>query len=278
MQNKHLISWLRLTVFLLFIGRAWQHISWSGPYGNLFYSERYLGKLIEFTTGLNRHEYLSSTGVSDFLANVNFVFGIVFLVAAFCVLLVNKRKSYYKATMKIGWYLLFIVAFGYFAEKNHTWGQLLEYSAQLITPYLLLMAVKYKMKKKFVFIAKLAIAITFICHGLYAFGYYPVPGAFIDMMIKGFGMNEPQAVYWLRVFGVVDFAFAIGIFIPYVSRYFLLYGLIWGFLTAFARIYTQVNLDFLEANLSQYTHEFLVRIPHFIIPLLLLKYKKEIII
>lgn len=278
MQNKSLISWLRLTVFLLFVGRAWQHLSWSGPYGNLYYSERYFGKLIGFVTGMDRFEYLSSTAVSGFLDTINLLFGIVFLLAAFSVLLVNKRKSYYKVTVKIGWFLLFIVALGYFAEKNHTWGQLFEYSGQLIAPYLLLLAVKYKMKAKFVFVAKLAIAITFVCHGLYAFGYYPVPGAFVDMMIKGFGMTEPQAIYWLRIFGIVDFAFAVGVFIPFVSRYFLLYGLIWGFLTAFARIYTQVNLDFLEATLGQYSYEFLVRTPHFIIPLVLLKYRKDIII
>jgi hypothetical protein len=278
MQNKSLINWLRLTVFLLFLGRAWQHLSWNGPYGNLYYSERYLGKFIEFVTGMSRFEYLSSTAVSDFLTKINTLFGVIFLLAAFSVLLVNKRKSYYKAIVKIGWYLLFVVAFGYFAEKNHTWGQLFEYTAQLVVPYLLLMAVKYKMKSKFIFLAKFAIAVTFVCHGLYAFGYYPVPGAFIDMMIKGAGMNEPQAVYWLRIFGIIDFAFALGIFIPFVSRYFLFYGLIWGFFTAFARIYTQVNLDFLEATLGQYTFEFLVRTPHFIIPLILLKYKKDIII
>lgn len=278
MQNKSLISWLRLTVFLMFLGRAWQHLSWSGPYSTLYYSERYFGKLIELITGMNRFEYVSSTAVSGFLSKVNIAFGIIFLLGAFSVLLVNKSKSYYKTIIKVAWGLLFVVAFGYFVEKNHTWGQFLEYTAQLTAPYLLLMSVKYKMKKKFIFIAKLSIAVTFVCHGLYAYGYYPVPGAFVDMMIKGFGMNEPQAVYWLRIFGVVDFAFAVGIFIPFAARYFLLYGLIWGFLTAFARIYTQVNLDFLEATLGQYTFEFLVRTPHFIIPLVLLKYRKDIII
>lgn len=278
MQNKHLISWLRLTAFLLFAGRAWQHISWSGPYSTLYYSERYFGKLIEWITGMNRFEYLSSVEVSGFLDKINLLFGIVFWIAAFSVLFLNNRKSVFRIFIKIGWFLLFVVALGYFIEKKHSWGQLFEYSAQLVIPYLLLLSVKYKMRKRFVFPAKIAIALTFACHGLYAIGYYPIPGFFVDMMIKGLHITDQQALLGLHIFGWLDFLFAIGIFIPFVSRYFLYYGLVWGFLTAFARIYTQVDLTFLEANLSQYTLEFLVRMPHFIIPLMLLKYKKDITI
>lgn len=278
MQNKHIISWLRFTAFFLFIGRAWQHISFNGPYSTLYYSQSMLGGFFRYFTGETEFEYLSDPSVGVVYDNVNLVLGIVFLFAAISVLLVNKRKSIFKTFIKIGAYLLIFVAIGYFIEKKFSYGQLFEYSAQVITPWLLLMGVKFKIKNKFLFLTKLAIAITFVCHGLYAIGYYPVPGSFMNMMVNTFGVTDSQAELWLKILGYADFIFALGIFVPKVSKYFLYYGLIWGFLTALARIVSNFDFDFVNTSLSQYTFEFLVRMPHFILPLILLKYKREIII
>ena len=36
MQNPFNIRILRITTFLLFMGRAWEHIYWEGPFRNFF--------------------------------------------------------------------------------------------------------------------------------------------------------------------------------------------------------------------------------------------------
>lgn len=278
MQNKHLIGWLRFAAFFLFIGRAWQHILYNGPYSTIYYSNSMLGGFFRYFTGETEFEYLSNPNLAVIYDKLNLFLGVLFIGAAVGVLFVNKRKSFFKLIVKIGGYLLLLVAFGYFVEKKFAWGQFFEYSSQIAIPWLLLMAVKFKMKKRFLSVAKLSLAITFICHGLYAIGYYPIPGSFMNMMINVFGMSNEQAILWLKVAGYADFIFAIGIFIPKVGKYFLYYGFLWGFATALARIVANVDGDFLNESLNQYTFEFLVRMPHFILPLILLKYRKEIII
>ncbi len=274
MQNKSLVSLLRMTAFFLFLGRAWQHFLGKTPYDTLYRSDKYLGKVVDWLLGDK-----NAPIAADVLYNINTFFGVLLLLAACSVLLINKRKSYFKICIKIGWCILFLTAFGYYVDKFRVAGQFFEYSAQLVVPYLLLLAVKYKMKKKFLFWAKFAIALTFVCHGLYAVGYYPVPGNFMNMMINSFGMTNDQAQLWLFIIGIADFIFAVGVFLPKgIWRYFMYYGLVWGFLTAFARLWVNIDASFLDATISQYTFEFLVRMPHFIVPLILLKYRRDIVI
>ena len=98
------------------------------------------------------------------------------------------------------------------------------------------------------------------------------------MVINFTGMTNDEAKLILKIMGYLDFVFAVGLFIPYVAKYFLWYGLLWGFLTAFARVYTNFDIDFFKLSFTQNALEFFVRIPHFILPLILLRYKKEIYI
>lgn len=276
MQNKHIVSLLRFAAFFLFFGRGWQHLAYYGPYDTLFFSKNFFGGLYSWITGIPYGDLLSNPNFAQYFDWFNDVLSIFFFLAAISVLFINKKNSWYKRWVRIGGYLLLFTAFGYYVEKKFVLGQFLEYTAQFATPYLLLMAVKYKMKSWFLFVAKWSIAITFVCHGLYAIGYYPIPGDFMNMVINYTGMTNADAELTLKIMGYADFAFAIGLFIPVVSKYVLWYGLLWGFLTAFARVYTNFDIDFLKLSFTQNALEFFIRIPHFILPLLLLRYKKEI--
>ncbi len=126
---------------------------------------------------------------------------------------------------------------------------------------------------------KLALAATFIGHGLYAIGFHPLPGNFIDMMIKGFGMTESIAKTTLWIIGWLDILAAIALLcFPLISSrkgkqiymIALYYTLIWGFLTALARVYTNVAWSSGWYSLKQWLPEFLMRFPHFLIPLTLI--------
>ena len=123
---------------------------------------------------------------------------------------------------------------------------------------------------------KVAIALTFICHGLYAVGYYPSPGNFIDMTINILPINEKMAFIFLHIMGLFDFMVALAIFFPSVAKTSLLWAFIWGTSTALARVFANVDFDFFWASFHQWTPQTLYRLPHGFIPLILyigLKYR-----
>ena len=64
-----------------------------------------------------------------------------------------------------------------------------------------------------ILIMKVAIAVTFISHGLYALNYYPRPGHFTEMVMDILGVKEATAILFLNVAGILDFVIAVGIFI-----------------------------------------------------------------
>ena len=202
MQNKHIVSLLRFAAFFLFFGRGWQHLAYQGPYGTLFTAKYFFGGLCSWILGIPHGELMSDPNFEKYLDWFNDGLSILFFLAALSVLFINKKKSWFKRFVKIGGYLLLFTAFGYFVEKKFVLAQFLEYTAQFATPYLLLMAVKYKMKSWFLFVAKWSIAITFVCHGLYAIEIYPIPADFINMVINFTGMTNDEAKLILKLWGI----------------------------------------------------------------------------
>ncbi len=118
---------------------------------------------------------------------------------------------------------------------------------------------------------KLAIALTFIGHGLFAIGYYPVPGYFIDMIIKVFHIGEDAARNLLKIVGWLDIVFAI-VLLFFRGKYLKIalgYIILWGFLTALARIVANIYLGLGWESILPWVPAFLIRIPHFMIPIIL---------
>ena len=126
---------------------------------------------------------------------------------------------------------------------------------------------------------KIAIACTFIAHGLFAMGLIYLPGYFVDMTIQILGVNEPQATRFLFVVGLLDIVMSILIFIPKISKYALVYMMIWGFATAFARFAAGFNQNFLSMSFHNNTFLVIYRLSHGLLPLLVLiieeKLKKQ---
>jgi hypothetical protein len=156
-------------------------------------------------------------------------------------------------------------------SKNYDILQLFELSIQLIVPLVIFFnsSLKNMDVSKISKWLKIAVALTFIPHGLFAMGIFYVPGHFIDMTIKILGVNETQATQLLWIVGVLDIIGSIFIFIPKLARLTLVYVMIWGFLTAVARLVSGFNPDFLWSSLHNSIYLTLYRLPHALVPLII---------
>lgn len=285
MQNSLVIRLLRISTFLLFLGRAWEHIYWEGPYRNVFYNPHGFGKVLEWLTGSTLQEIYRDHYYERLIDDFSIGVGVVFLLAAVSVLFYRRTNTLLKWGVLLGVVCLGLTFYGYFVGKHYWYGTLFEQSAQFFTPLLFLWYCSGRNDARALLIAKIAISITFICHGLFAIGYYPQPGNFADMMIIGFGMNEDVAREALVDIAWLDFVFAGFVLLPFnmfygkevwkkILRVFFIflvgYAIVWGFMTALARIYTHFDTRFLWQSFEGFFHQFLVRIPHGVLPLIIL--------
>jgi len=112
---------------------------------------------------------------------------------------------------------------------------------------------------------------------LYAVGYYPRPQSFMTMTQNILGLESIGVHYYLLAAGVLDFVLSIGIFVTKnkALRVILWYGVFWGALTSFARIFGNFYADFPLESLHQWVFECVYRFPHFLIPLVLILILKK---
>ncbi|MBG6130074.1 putative membrane protein [Aquimarina sp. EL_43] len=264
-----LITILKLSTFLIFLGRAYQHMVWDAPYRTFLWDESILKSSVETIFGITWNDYVTSLSAANSISFSIKVIGIFYLTCAIITLMIkpNMKKTgkFFLIGGSIG---LFILALLYCKEKFLHVGQFFEYTIQFMTPVLLYMVVFTSIEfKKIRLIALIAIALTFSCHGLYAIGYYPRPGSFIDMTLNTLPISEPSAHAMLKIAGILDFVVAIAIFIPRISYAALVYAFVWGGLTAIARLVGHFHIAFLWNSFSQWTWEMLIRLPHGLIPL-----------
>ncbi|WP_074407570.1 hypothetical protein [Aquimarina megaterium] len=267
--RHRLITILKLSTFLIFLGRAYQHIVWDAPYRTFLWDESILKSSIETIFGTPWNDYVTSLSAANSISFSIKVIGIFYLICAIITLMIkpNMKKTgkFFLIGGSIG---LFILALLYCKEKFLHVGQFFEYTIQFMTPVLLYMVLFTSIEfKKIRLIALIAIALTFSCHGLYAIGYYPRPGSFIDMTLNTLPISEPSAHTMLKIAGILDFVVAIAIFIPRISYAALVYAFVWGGLTAIARLVGHFHIAFLWNSFSQWTWEMLIRLPHGLIPL-----------
>jgi len=131
--------------------------------------------------------------------------------------------------------------------------------------------------KKTILLLKIAIALTFIPHGLFAMDVLNLPGQFVDMTILILGINETQATIFLFVVGLLDVILSVIIFVPKISKYALVYMVVWGFLTAMARPIAGYNFHFATATLHGSLYLMTYRLSHGIIPLIAYIIEKKLI-
>lgn len=270
-QLTRITRFLQWMCFLIFVGRAYQHLFWDAPFRALLWDESLLKGLVEFITSASWVNYVTSPETDRTIQGLIRLNGLFYLFCAFISLFLHKLRQGWGYVILVGAFSLVFLAFLYTKEKFFHVGQFFEYSIQFSAPVLLFVIIYREISfDRFILAAKVVIALTFICHGLYAIGYYPRPGSFVDMTINTLQVSEPLAHTLLLAAGVLDFIAAILIFIPILAQPALYYMVIWGFLTAAARLTANVYLDFFWSSFNQWWFEFIVRLPHALLPLLVI--------
>ncbi|MEO1448216.1 MAG: hypothetical protein AAFV07_01745, partial [Bacteroidota bacterium] len=118
--------------------------------------------------------------------------------------------------------------------------------------------------------SKIAIALTFTGHGLYALGLpYATPSGFFVMTQEILGLTAAQAQIFLQIAGGLDLIVLVALFIPPLARSALFYATFWGLVTAFARSLAFVDWEASWLENLRWLSETIVRLSHGLIPLAL---------
>ncbi len=271
--NSQSWAWLLLLALLgVFLGRAYQHLWFEGPYRAFFLDEQLFGWAVaQFTGKGSWTDYALSLETDAHIRIFTRIAGIVFIFSAFLFALFWKTRPRWLWPVAIfNSLLLLFLAFGFYLEKGYQLGQWIEYSAQIAMPVLAIWAARPGMTRAFRLTAYAVVALTFIGHGLYALGVHPVPGDFVYMLTQNIPLTDTEAKNVLYVAGWLDLGVAVGVFIPGLRKYSLLYAFFWGGLTSLARLTSYLVFGHLFwLTVHQWFFQFLVRLPHFLLPLFL---------
>ena len=273
MKKIKLISLVKLCAFTVFIGRAYQLYFFGGPYRAILWDENLLTPIVEGVFGYTWFEYATSAKVNTWIESFTKLNSFVLLMAGLCCLFWNmfNFKSLKRFIVGLGLILLVFLGICMVKDRNYDFLQLFELSIQLTAPFLLWKNITMNPEnKKLILWLKVAIVLTFIPHGMLAMGFPYRPGHFIDMTIIILGVNETQATQFLFVVGFLDVLLALLVFIPKLSKYALWYMITWGFLTAFARLVSGFNTDFISSSIHGSGYLTIYRLAHGIIPLIVL--------
>ena len=270
-SRSKIISLLKVATFLIFIGRAYQYIIYGAPFRALLWDEGLLQPIVEGFFNTPWNEYATSKTVDIWIENATLINGIFLAIAAFSGLLINQNnKKYLKHFIYFGSFSLLILSALLMKDKFFHNAQFFEHAIQVVTPLVLLFAIEKKLNfSQISKTLKILVAITFTSHGLYALGYYPIPGNFVDMTIISLGTSEDTSKTFLYVVGMLDIVLSILIFIPKISKYALWYAFLWGTATALARITGYFNSDLIAMSLESSLYRAIYRIPHGLIPLVI---------
>ncbi len=271
-ENQNIIIfWLRFSTFAVFLGRGIQHIIWDVPIRTLLWDESWMKSIIEQFFQVSWETYSTSLSVDHAINITMIAVGCFYLFCALLALVLKKEPNPLSYFWIIGSIGLIFLAFLYCKEKFFSVGQFFEYSLQFSTPlFLYIFYKKNKFNSSIILLLKIAIALTFTCHGLYALGIYPRPGNFIDMTINILQVNEQQAIHFLNFAGIMDIIISIALFLPFkYARWAIFYAIVWGLATTAARIWANFYIEMPLESIYTWWHESVYRIPHAVLPLVL---------
>ena len=275
MKGKQSIAYILLLIACtaVFAGRSWQHLFFDAPYRALLWDQTLMEPFITGWMNLTWEEYVGNIKIDKGIQNGIKGIGIFYAVIAILTISFPKGiKKWLSPLLIIGVISLIFLAFLYSKEKFFQAGQFWEYSLQFSTPLFLVWYLKQEeWPDKMLFFMKVAIALTFTAHGIYAAGIYPRPAHFTEMTMNIIGLSEVQSSNFLMGIAVADFVASILLFTKKpLTTIALVYCIIWGFGTTIARVWGNFHLDWWEETMQQWLFESIYRIPHFLIPLIVL--------
>jgi hypothetical protein len=244
------------------LGWGFIHLFGDPPYRSFLWSESLMSWLVVGWAGVEWSHWVTSSAVQFWTQWAIRCVGVLLIAGAWF----QSQRLLFSASGVLGGVALLL-----FKESGWQFGQLIEQASQVAAPLLLVLALKGGVREAWL---RGAVALTFLGHGLYAAGFYPVPGSFVDMTIGVLGVSEGVARWLLACAGWMDFAGAVGVFVPRAARWALGYACVWGFLTAAARPVFHLGLGNAWSGDLYWFAEFLCRAPHFGIPLVALLHSR----
>jgi hypothetical protein len=274
MNTKTLLSFLKISSFFIFFGRAYQHLFWDAPYRSFFWDQHLLEPVINFIFDVSWQSYVTNLNTDFAIQILTRSIGILYLACAIISIIINENsKRWMRSVLKLGAVSLVFLALMITKDKFYHLIMFFEHTIQFGVPIALLYFLKHQNASLLFFYLKVFIALAFTCHGMYAIGvFYPLPGNFVTMTLNILPVQEEMAKNLLFVAGVLDFIIAIAIFVPKLSKPALLYACFWGLVTALARIFSGFHYDFSLSIIHQYLYLTIYRLPHGLIPLLVYLY------
>jgi hypothetical protein len=274
-RDQKFIFIIKLALILMLLGRAWQHFFWGTPYRIIIWNESLLSPLFTNFFQITWQDWATSTTVNNSLKFFNQFLGMFYLMMSLLVFKINKNFHKLKYFLPLTSISLFVLSFLYYMEKFFMTGMLIEFASQFSLPMILYFAIfKENFYSRFNLFFKFVVALTFLGHGLFAVGFHPVPGPFIDMVISVFQVSETWARNFLLFMGLIDIFVCVLIFIPDFEIIVLRFATFWGLTTAMARIVAHINIELAAMTLNQWIMEVLTRLPHGLLPLAMLLYIK----
>ena len=269
-ERRWVFAILKVSVLTVLVGRAYQHFFFDIPLSSLLWDQSLMSGPLKFFTGLNWEDFARSKLAEDVLIYPRYALCGLYSLTAFFLFFKQNRKQKGDFLLLLSTFGLVFLAFLNYKNLFAVNGQFIEYSLQFGSPlFLYLFSRELVSKERLILLMKFAVSLTFIGHGLYAFGFYPVPVKFIEMTCMILPMDEEMAKIFLRVAGLLDFVVAIGIYWRQAERPLLIYAALWGGLTAMALITAYFSMQFPMEIIHQYWYESFLRLPHMLIPLLL---------
>lgn len=272
MNTKTITLFLKISCFFIFIGRAYQHLFWDAPFRSLLWDQNLLEPIIDGIFNLSWNDYVTSLEVDNYIQQAIKITGILYIICAILILVIHQHsKQWIKNIICIGGINLVLLSLLITKDKFYHLAMFFEHSIQFCLPFVLLYFLKNKNRYRLQSILKIILALAFVCHGLYAIGaLYPLPANFVTMTLNILPIDEPTAKLLLLVMGIIDFVIAIGVFVPKIAKPFLIYATFWGIATALARLISPLTYGFSLDIFHQYLYLVLYRIPHGLVPLLIL--------
>jgi len=262
-------SILRVAVIALFLGRGWQHLFWETPYRSILWDQDLMEPILAFF-GVSWEAFASNLQVDRFVTICSQSIGLLLLIGGASLTLFWTRVGVRNLTLLGGGFFVFLMAMARIKGSFPPWAQAMELAIQFSLPFLLFATSRSGLKPSWRTGFQLAVAATFIGHGLFAANVLPTPGNFLNMTMAILGVGESGARQFLFVMGVADFiAAALLLAGGVLGRIGAWYCVLWGLATALARVVAHLDMAPMGYVLHQWLPETVFRLPHGLVPLAL---------
>jgi len=271
LKPEKVAGYITWATSLLFAGHAWVWIFWDGPLREFLWDQALFEPILTGWFDMAWADFVTDLRITAQIQNVSVAGGLVLLLCAAAVHLGDRFRKPVFALLVLGWLLLSLQGVVWIRNGYPAWGVALEYMAQWSCPLLwLLLRAGRKFRGLSFQWLRLAVAATFIGHGLYASGILPLPGHFLDMSMNSLRISQAQAVLFLRVAGGLDFLAAAGLFMPRpLNRWAAGYMVFWGLSTSLARVAGHWAISDAQMLWGYWLFQSVLRAPHFLLPMAL---------